>query len=90
MADHVAFSGELYLLSAVSIVPFILPTGLSGAYPLTLLPVVDKTQTSFQCQTSWLYRVCCILSAVSIMPFILPTRLSGTYRLNLSPVIDKT
>ena len=60
MADLLVFSRELYLLSAVLIVPLILPTCLSGAYLLSLSPVVDKTQTSFLCQTSWLFRVSCI------------------------------
>ena len=44
MSDLVAFSSELYLLSAVSIVQFILPTCLSETYHLSLSLVIDKTR----------------------------------------------
>ena len=44
MSDLVAFSGELYLLSAVSIVPIILLTCLSGTYILSLPLVIDMKE----------------------------------------------
>ena len=81
MSDLVAFSGELYLLSAVSIVPFILPTCLSGTYLLNLSLVINTTLTSLVCQTLWLFQVSCIyfLSCQSCHLYFQPVSQEPTF-----------